>query len=381
MARSPLNIKTLRAAALATLAFLACILAAAQTGKGTIAIKGAPGELTFTSTATIAARSEVAGDAVRWYLACPGGVQVPKGLEGVVKPASGGLVIELPMSSNPEVTWRGDAVLVRWGLGSSKGTARSGDAFGLDKTPSYPLGPGDKLQITVYNVEDMNQTVTVDPGGFITFPVLDKVMVQGLSVNELQKKLEDQLAQFVKNPQVNIQLLEYGSRFVNVMGQVRQPGRIPLKGTLKILDAISQAGGFTDNAGDVEVQRRDTSGQLQSKVFSKEDLLTGNSEKVNIYVLDQDVINVQVIKSVYVNGEVTRPGPFPYSKEMTLLRAITYAGGFTQWANKGRVDILREDKAGTKVIHVDAGDVEKGKVPDVPLLPNDQVVVRERKFF
>ena len=66
---------------------------------------------------------------------------------------------------------------------------------------------------------------------------------------------------------------------------------------------------------------------------------------------------------------------------MTLLRAITRAGGFTQWANKSKVDILRDEKGVNRVIHVDAGEVEKGKTPDVRLLPNDQVVVRERKFF
>ncbi len=345
------------------------------------AVKGVPGDLTISSETPLGVRNEVGKDTVRWFLSTAGGVQVPKGLEGIVTPASGGLVIELPLSAGPVVTWEGNILRAKWSAGGGGRPSRGGDAFAVDTPPAYPLGPGDKLQITVYNVDDMNQTVTVDPAGYITFPVLDKVLVQGLSVNDLQKKFEDQLAQFVKSPQVSIQLIEYGSRFVNVLGQVRMPGRIPLKGTFKVLDAISQAGGFTDSSGDVEIQRRDSAGQLQSKVFSKEELLTGNSEKVNIYVRDQDVINVQMIKSVYVNGEVKSPGPFPYSRDMTLLRAITRAGGFTDWANKGKVDILRENGGKTKVIHVDAGDVERGKIPDVPLLPNDQVVVRERKFF
>ncbi len=345
------------------------------------AITGAPGDVTITSEMALVVRNDVGKDTVRWFFSTAGGVKVPKGLEGVIQPASGGLAIELPLSAGPVVTWEGNVLKIKWSMGNSPRPSGSGDAFAVDTPPAYPLGPGDKLQITVYNVEDMNQTVTVDPAGYITFPVLDKVLVQGLSVNELQKKFEDQLAQFVKSPQVSIQLIEYGSRFVNVLGQVRMPGRIPLKGTFKVLDAISQAGGFTDSSGDVEIQRRDSAGQLQSKVFSKEELLTGNSERVNIYVLDQDVINVQMIKSVYVNGQVKSPGPFPYSRDMTLLRAITRAGGFTDWANKGKVDILRESGGKTKVIHVDAGDVERGKAPDVPLLPNDQVVVRERKFF
>lgn len=354
----------------------------AQADKGSLTIEGKPGDVTITSSTSLAVRNEMAADSVRWFVTGPGGAKVPKGLERTIRPAQGGLVIEVPLSGRPAVTWQGGKMTIRWAMdASTPAPSAAGDVFVLAAAPTYPLGPGDKVQVTVYNVEDMNQTVTVDPGGIITFPVLDKVLVQGLSVNELQKKLEDLLAQFVKSPQVSIQLIEYGSRFVNVLGQVRTPGRIPLKGTFKILDAISQAGGFQDDSGDVELQRRDASGQLQSKVFSKEELLTGDDQRGNIYVQDQDVINVQVVKSVYVNGEVKSPGPFPYNKEMTLLRAITRAGGFTQWANKGRVDILREEKGTNRVTHVDAGDIERGKIPDIPLQPNDQVVVRERKFF
>jgi len=370
-----------------TLAAVALLLGLglwAQADQGSLTIEGKPGDVTITSGAALAVRNEFAAGSVRWFVAAPGGVRVPKGLESAIKPAQGGLVIEVPLSGQPAVSWQGSKMTVRWATDASRpfpAPTPGGDVFALAAAPTYPLGPGDKVQVTVYNVEDMNQTVTVDPSGIITFPVLDKVLVQGLSVNELQKKLEDLLAQFVKSPQVSIQLIEYGSRFVNVLGQVRAPGRIPLKGTFKILDAISQAGGFQENSGDVELQRRDGAGQLQSKVFSKEELLTGNDQRGNIYVQDQDVINVQVVKSVYVNGEVKSPGPFPYNKEMTLLRAITRAGGFTQWANKGRVDILREEKGTNKVMHVDAGDIERGKIPDIPLKPNDQVVVRERKFF
>lgn len=353
---------------------------AAQGTKGALVVKGAPGQVVVSSDAALTVRNEVDGGTLRWIVAGSGGAKVPKGLEAFVRPAQGGVSVEVPLEAHPEVAWRPNELTVRWATGGDH-VPPGGDLFAIAGAPSYPLGPGDKIQITVYNVEDMNQTVTVDPGGNITFPVLDKVTVKGLSVNELQKKLEDLLAQFVKAPQVSIQLIEYGSRFVNVLGQVHTPGRIPLKGAFKILDAISQAGGFLEDSGDVEIQRRDAAGQLESRVFSRDELLTGAGDRGNIYVLDQDIINVQVVKSVYVNGEVKNPGPFPFDRDMTLLRAITRAGGFTQWANKAKVDILRTEKGVSKVIHVDAGDVEKGKIPDVPLLPNDQVVVRERKFF
>jgi len=287
----------------------------------------------------------------------------------------GKLAVALPEKQQPSLAWSPGELVFRW-LPSGEG-----DVFSSFTPPAYPLGSGDKLQITVYNVEDMNQTVVVDPKGFITFPVLDKVSVAGLTVNELQHKFEGLLAQFVKEPQVNAQLMEYGSRFVNVLGEVQTPGRLPIKGAIRLLDAISQAGGFTEKSGDVELQRRDSAGQLRSKVFSRDDLL-GNNNRTNIYVLDQDVINVQPMKQVYVSGEVKNPGSLFYYKDLTLLRAIKKQGGFTQWARKEKVDILRDNgKGGTETIRVDARKIEKGEIDDVPLTPNDHVVVNERKFL
>jgi polysaccharide biosynthesis/export protein len=382
MAIRNLSLKTRPRFLLCAAALAFAIAIPAEGPKGNLVIQGVPGQVVLRSDAALSVRNEVDGATLRWFVAGAGGAKVPKDLEAFVRPAQGGVAVEIPLASHPEVAWRPNELTVKWAVdGGQVPMTSPGDLFTEGAAPSYPLGPGDKIQVTVYNVEDMNQTVTVDPGGNITFPVLDKVLVKGFSVNELQKKLEDLLAQFVKAPQVSIQLIEYGSRFVNVLGQVHTPGRIPLKGAFKILDAISQAGGFLEDSGDVEIQRRDASGQLQSRVFTRDELLTGTADRGNIYVLDQDIINVQVVKSVYVNGEVKNPGPFPYNRDMTLLRAITRAGGFTQWANKGRVDILRDEKGVNRVIHVDAGEVEKGKTPDVPLLPNDQVVVRERKFF
>jgi polysaccharide export outer membrane protein len=372
--------RLLSAAALAALASLSFGLpAAAQGADVKVSLEGKPGEVRCFASVPLSLHSERSGNDLKLVIACTAVSKITPGLESVVKPVPGGVAIDVPLAANPTYVWQASGVNIRWT--TTGGTSASQELFASTTPPAYPLGPGDKLQVIVYNVEDMNQTVTVDPNGIITFPVLDKVSVKGLTVNQLQQHLEELLTQFVKNPQVNIQLLEYGSRYVNVLGEVTTPGRIPLKGTYRVLDAISQAGGFNERSGDVEIERRDESGVLQSKVFTREELLAGSSEKYNIYVKDQDVINVQTVKSVYVTGEVAKPGSFPYQKDMTFLRAVTLAGGFGQWANKGRVDILREEKSGRTILHVDAGKIEKGKAEDVPLMPNDQIVVRERKFF
>ncbi len=364
-------------AALCAFSALSLPVSAARPEDAAVRVVGHPGEIQCIASTPIEVSSETAGTAMRWLLRFKGNAAVIGGLHEVTK-SDTGLTVDLPLESKPTLTWDAEGLTFKWLV---PGDRPGQSIFASYTPPAYPLGPGDKLLINVYNVSDMNQSVTVDPDGYVTFPVLDKVQVQGLTVNQLQHKLETLLAQYVKAPQVNIQLVEYGSRYVNVLGEVGSPGRIPLKGALRVLDAISQAGGFTTKSGDVEIQRRDASGKLKTMVVTQQELLGGNTEKSNIYVLDQDVINVESVKSIYVSGEVKSPGSFPYNQDMTLLRAITLAGGFSQWAKKGSVDILRQTGDKPKRIEVNASKIEKGKIDDVPLEPNDHVVVRARKFF
>jgi polysaccharide export outer membrane protein len=133
----------------------------------------------------------------------------------------------------------------------------------------------------------MKKEVTVDPEGFITLPVIDKLKVQGITINDLQRLLEDKLSEYIKDPQINLQLKEYGSRFVNVIGEVTNPRRIPLKRAFRLLDAISEAGGFTQQSGDVEVQRRNPDGSLRKIVIKKDSLLSSGNGNDNIFVFDQ----------------------------------------------------------------------------------------------
>jgi len=315
-----------------------------------------------------------AGQSV-WHVTGAAAGPVDDPLREFVSGDGNGYSVSLPAAQEPTLLWSADGLLFRWR------PTGGGDLFSSEIQPSYPLGPGDKLQVTVYNVEDMNQQVVVDPKGNITFPVLGQVPVAGLTVNDLQRRLEQLLVEFVKEPQINTQLLEYGSRFVNVLGEVQSPGRFPVKGALRVLDAVSQAGGFTEKSGDVELQRRDASGQLRSHLIPREELL-GTGSGQNVYVLDQDVVNVLPMKQVYVSGEVKNPGALTWYKDLTLLRAIAKQGGFTQWARKEKVDILRDDgKGGTVTLRIDAREVEKGKVEDPALHPNDHVVINERKFL
>lgn len=253
--------------------------------------------------------------------------------------------------------------------------------FNTNEAPSYPLGSGDVLLVEIYGFSDINNEVTVDPQGYITLPILDKVFVSGLTIDQLQDKLKQEFNEYINDPQVNLQLKEYGSRYVNVIGEVANPSRIPLKRALRLLDAVSMAGGFTSKSGDIELQRRDNVGVIQKKKILKDSLLGADLENDNLFLLDGDVVNVLPVSSIFLSGEVNSPQAISYEKNITLLQAISKAGGFTQWANKDNITILRKINEKTETIKIDAEKIEKGKIEDFLLLPNDHIIVKERKIF
>lgn len=288
------------------------------------------------------------------------------------------LIISIPLDKEPKISINRDSLRIIW---INSGSPADSSIFSKE-APAYPLGTGDMILVEVYGLENMNKEVVVDPAGYVTLPLLERLSVKNMAINEIQKLLEEKYSDYINNPQVNIQLKEYGSRFVNIIGEVSNPGRIPLKSTFRLLDAVSEAGGFTSKSGDIEIQRRDDSGTLQKKLILKESLLSSGEGSENIFVFDQDTINVLPVSSIYISGQVKAPQSIEYKKDLTLLRAIAKVGGFTEWANKDKVIILRQDSSGqTEPIKVDAEKIENGKIEDIPLLPNDQIVVYERKLF
>lgn len=304
--------------------------------------------------------------------------QISQELSNYIKEQSQNLLlVVIPIEKEPVFLVSINTLRLSW-----KESKVENSIFFVKDPPVYPIGSGDRLLVEVYGVEDINKEVVVDPQGFVTLPLVERLSVKDMTLNDLQKYLEEKYSEYIQDPQINIQLKEYGSRFVNVLGEVDSPKRIALKKALRLLDAISEAGGFTAKSGDIEVQRRDATGSLQKILISKDALLSAGEGSENIYVFDQDTINVLPVASIYVSGQVKSPQSIQYTKDLTLLRAIAKAGGFTEWANKDKIIILRQDPSGeTKSIRVDASRIEKGKDKDVPLLPNDHIVVYERKLF
>jgi len=252
----------------------------------------------------------------------------------------------------------------------------------------YVVGPRDLLEIKVFELPELNQTVRVSEDDSITLPLLGRVIVGGLTKDSVEKKLAGLLEEkYVKNAQVSVFIKEYQSRRVAVIGAVEKPGMYELIGRQTLLQMVSQAGGFKDNASSqLYVLRESKSGITANIEIDLEDLLSNGNSKLNIPLQANDVINIPIEKifNVFVFGEVKNPGALQVksSKKITLLQAIAQAGGTTEGASKSGITIKRKDKkTGTeKKIKVNLNNIIKGKTPDLELKEGDVVYVPESIF-
>jgi polysaccharide export outer membrane protein len=117
-----------------------------------------------------------------------------------------------------------------------------------DTGNEYLVGIGDTLQISVWENEDLNKTVKVRPDGRISFPLIDEVQAEGITIARLDAEITGRLREYVRYPDVSIALQEIGGQRVIVLGEVRSPGVYSLGENRSILEMVALAGGFTPNA-------------------------------------------------------------------------------------------------------------------------------------
>jgi polysaccharide export outer membrane protein len=302
-------------------------------------------------------------------------------------PRIAGLII-LAVAALAGATTFGAAQVSSTALGA--GPASSAAALGTstaaqEVSAEYKIGPKDLLEITVLGVQEINKhVVRVSEEGRITLPLLGEVGVGNLTKFEVEKKLTGLAGEkIVLNPQVTVHILEYLSRRVSVVGAVEKPGPFELLGRQTVLNAISEAGGLTRDAGEeIIIIRQLPAGESASIRISIDGLFVQGDPKLNLVLEPGDVINVPVDKLVpiYVFGQVRNPGALQVKRSSlpTLTQAIAQAGGFTDRANRKRVQIRRKDAAGHEIeINVNVRNILKGKIKDIPLLVNDTVYVPE----
>lgn len=254
------------------------------------------------------------------------------------------------------------------------------------KDPSYRVGPRDLLDVKVYEDDKLNSQRRVTEDGLINLPLLGDVTVQGMNtvdIGELLKRLYE--AKYMQRASVDVQVLEFRSRPIVVMGAVKAPGPLEFSGRWTLLEALTAAGGLAESHGSViHILRRAENGLTDRVTIHADDLLLRADPKVNLPIYANDLINVPgtVEVTVYCLGEVERPGAqaFKSNERITILTAIAHAGGLTDRASN-RILIKRAaGAAGPAEVAVDFKKVLDGKEPDVELGHGDVIVVKESFF-
>lgn len=128
-------------------------------------------------------------------------------------------------------------------------------AFAQSASPSagrldYVVGPQDVLKVAVFDEPQLSGTFRVDSDGSFTYPFVGRVKAVGQNLRAIEAELARMLADgYVRKPQVSIEVEQYRSRSIFVVGEVRSPGRYPLSGTMSLIEALSLAGSTMPSAG------------------------------------------------------------------------------------------------------------------------------------
>ncbi len=124
--------------------------------------------------------------------------------------------------------------------------------------PEYRISRGDKLRVEVYKDDYLSQSLQVRPDGRITLPLAGDIVAAGQTSIELRDRITTALKEFVANPVVTVIVVEVVEPVVYVMGEVNQPGSVPMRGPMTVLQALAVAGGFKEfaNTKGIRILRR-----------------------------------------------------------------------------------------------------------------------------
>lgn len=258
----------------------------------------------------------------------------------------------------------------------------------------YRIGPGDVLEIRVYNRPQLSrESVRVDGAGTVRMPLVEgDIPAACRTEGELARDIAARYLKYQRNPQVDVFVKEFQSQPVTVVGAVKQPGRFQLQRRARLVELVALAGGATERAGaQVQVVRAggpstcheaqgggDAEGEAaegeRAFSFPLKAVLDGDASS-NPYLRAGDVISLPEAELAFVVGNVTRPAAIPLNQKITVTQAVAMAGGALPDSKTDRVRVVRSSRDGKTELFVNLKEIEKRKAEDLALLPGDIVDV------
>lgn len=239
----------------------------------------------------------------------------------------------------------------------------------------YTVGTGDVLAVRVYGEDRLSDDYVVGPKGDIELPWIGRVDVSGQTTEQVADRLVQRYGDgFLVSPEIVVEVKQFGSRPVQVLGAVANQGTYHLRGDARLISVIAEAGGVKVD-GDLatyEVQvKRPRIGAVEPTTVSLDRLM--NQGEGNIQVEAGDVINITRGKVVFVSGQVAKPGVVPWRTGVTVTQAVAATGGASKLANLRKVIVMR----GEQRLEVNLKNIHRGREPDLPLKPGDQIIIDE----
>jgi polysaccharide export outer membrane protein len=250
----------------------------------------------------------------------------------------------------------------------------------------YRIGPKDLLEVRVFEEPQLNVQRRVAEDGTISLPLIGDFSVSELTAPQVTTKLKALLEKCcLTRASVEVQVREFLSKPISVLGAVKQPGPLAFSGRWTLLEAIAAAGGLAEGHGnEIYVLRRSDNGLSDQIAIGVDDLITKADPAANIPIFANDVINVPatVNVTIYMLGEVAHPGAvvFQSNERITVLAAVARAGGLSDRASNHLLIKRRSRTGPEQEIRVDYRAIVSGKAPDLGLEEGDVIVVKESFF-
>jgi polysaccharide export outer membrane protein len=249
---------------------------------------------------------------------------------------------------------------------------------------SYVVGPNDVLAMTVYGDPELNDAqMRVDSDGTIHTPYgKTPVRVAGLTVTAIRRAIAAELVrdQLAVDPKVEVRVVDPESHPVVIIGQgVRQPGTIQAVQPIRLLDALTLAGGLTDNnSAVITILRRGPHGTLHQRKLWASQVLDSLGGADNPWLRGGEEVRVLPGGNVYLSGAITKPGAYRLSDTdtLTVRKLLAQASGLAKTAAPKRTQLIHHVGAANQTTQIiNLNRILDGKAPDIHLAADDMIYV------
>ncbi|HXC93724.1 MAG TPA: polysaccharide biosynthesis/export family protein [Geobacteraceae bacterium] len=275
---------------------------------------------------------------------------------------------------------------------SSEQVTVAGDPLSASPPADYLVGPGDILAVAIYGLPNMSSDgrpdlpstargSRVDSAGTIQLPLVGSVQVAGLSLQQIRDSLQDSFRKYLKSPSVVVEMVEYKSHPLYLLGQFKKPGTHYMDRPINLLQGVSLGDGLDSTANLRGARLLRGNKIVPVDIYS---LLHDGDQRQNVWLSPGDTVYVpdNTLQNVFVFGAVKTPGPILMKNgQLSLHQAVAAAGGLGDTSYDRNIRIIRSlTPTRGELIVVDLDRILAGEARPFPLTDGDIVYVPKSRI-